>query len=393
MAIGKKPELSQLAVLDLRTRARRVLLREGSHAQYVAPGYLVYAAGSELRAVRFDPVRLEVIGTPVPVVESVMMPGFGNVGAAISANGTLIYRSARAGNQRALVWVDRNGREEPVGAPPGSFAIARLSPDGTRIVFNPGTDIWVWDLRRQAPTRLTFSESETYPVWTPDGRRLIWASGRAGPLNVYMQAADGTGKAERLTENPNFQRPMSMTPDGKQVVLWEDQPGRGNAALTILDLETRTQSPLVVSPAAVGNGEISPDGRWLAYDSSETGQTEVFASRFPDVGSGKRQVSRNGGRTPRWAHNGSELFYRELDGSITGVRVDTSAGQFVTSSPAKLVPGGRYVMSASWRQFDVTPDGRRFLMSKDAGESADGERGFIVVEHWVEELKRRLPLR
>jgi hypothetical protein len=234
---------AQIAVLDLRTRERRVLVRGGSHAHYVAPGYLVYAAatpesslagrGGVLRAVKFDLDRREVAGAAVPVVEDMAMTGVGGAAASVTFDGTLVYRSLSSLRRRTLVWVDREGREEPVGAPGTDFAVARLSPDGTRIVFNPGEDIWVWDVAQRSPTRMTFDAAgNVYPIWTPDGQRVIWASGRAGSPNVYMQAADGTGTAERLTVSPNFQRPMSISPDGKRVVLSED--GRsGDLDLTL----------------------------------------------------------------------------------------------------------------------------------------------------------------
>jgi serine/threonine-protein kinase len=366
-------------------------LRGGSDAQYVAPGYLVYHAEGNLRAVRFDLRRLEVSGAPVTVVEGVMVLGYGVAGAAVSADGTLVYRSAGAGQRHTMVWVDRDGGEEPVGAP-NANRIARLSPDGTRVVFDDKRNLSVWDLQRQTAMRLTSSQSDAFPVWTPDGQRLIWASGRAGALNVYTQAADGTGKVERLTDSPIPQRPKSITPDGKHVLLQVDRPG-SFSALTLLDLETGVESPLVETTFGA-NGEISPDGRWLAYDSSENGrfEVEVFVRPFPDVNAGKWQISNNGGSTPLWARNGRELFYRAPDGGIMSVQVDTTQRQFRAGSPSTLVAAGRYIVADWVRQFDVTRDGKRLLMMKDAGGLTESERGFVLVQHWAEELKRLLPL-
>jgi serine/threonine-protein kinase len=322
-----------------------------------------------------------------------MVLGYGAAGAAVSADGTLVYRSAGAGQRHMLVWVDRDGGEAPVGPPISDFRAVRLSPDGTRIVFNNGTgrDLWVWDLQRRTAMRLTSSHSDFFPVWTPDGRRLIWASGRAGAMNVYTAPADGTGQVQRLTDSPMPQRPMSITPDGKAVVLEVDRPGRGQA-LTLLDLETRVESPLVET-AFAANGEISPDGQWLAYDSSENGRSDIFVRPFPDVEAGKWQISNNGGTTPLWARNGRELLYRASDGGIMSVQVDTTQRRFRAGPPSTLIAGGRYIVADWVRQFDVTRDGKRLLMVKDAGGLTDTERGFVLVQHWAEELKRLLPLK
>ena len=218
-------DAAQVAVLDLQTGTRTVLVRGGSHAHYVPSGHLVYAAAGTLRAVPFDLARLETRGTPVPVVPEVVTTACGGVDAVVAGDGTLAYVSgggvAGANAPRTLVWVDRQGRETPIPAPPRAYVYPRLSPDGTRVAvyaIDQENDIWVWDLGRTTLTRATFDPgTDDYPVWTPDGRRVIFSSERAGARNLFWQAADGTGAVERLTESPNdaeSRRPCRPTAAG-----------------------------------------------------------------------------------------------------------------------------------------------------------------------------------
>jgi serine/threonine-protein kinase len=401
-------EQAQVAVLDLRTRSRRVLLRGGSHAQYVAPGYLIYAVAGTLRAVAFDLARREVTGSPVPVVEDVVIKPFGAVDASVAADGTLVYvRGGPVGTpRRTLVWVDRRGREEAAAAPARGYRYPRLSPDGMKVAVEvqeeQGSDIWIWDLARQALTRFTFDPAQDiYPVWTPNGRRLAFRSTRAMPANVFWQAADGTGAVERLTETPNEQAPYAFSPDGTRLVLREDGPKTGGDLVVLaLDGERRVTS-LIQTTFNERNGEISPDGRWLAYESDESGQEEIYVRPFPDVNGGHWQVSTGGGSEPLWARSGRELFYRGSDTALLGVAVAVEgSASFRTGKPVRLVEGRYYAGAGSGaapgRTYDVSPDGLRFLMVKEGGgadQTAAAPPSIVVVQHWVEELKRLVPTR
>jgi serine/threonine-protein kinase len=402
---------AQIGVLDLRTGARRVLVRGGSHAQYVAPGYLVYGLANTLWAVAFDLARLEVVGTPVPVVEGVVMAYQGATDASVAADGTLVYVPWQAESQRTLVWVDRQGREEPLVAAPQAYSSPRLSPDGTKLAVSvgeerEGDDIWIWDLARETPTRLTFAGSGGV-VWTPDGRRLVWVSG----TRVYGQAADGTGAPELLFEGEGGAPiPSSVTPDGTRVVLRLDAQGTGvDVALLALEHDRTLMgstpdepaappriTPLLQTAASERNAEISPDGRWVAHESDESGRSEIYVRPFPAVDAGRWQVSSAGGRKPVWAGNGREIFYRALDGALLGAHVDVeSDASFRVAVPVRLVEG-RYVMGGPFggRQYDVSPDGQRFLMVKEVGATGEraSPRSIIVVQSWVEELKRLVPV-
>ena len=225
---------AQVAVLDLRTGQRKTLIRGGSQAEYVDPsagtgpaGYLIYAAAGTLRAVRFDPDRLEVLGDPMTVADRVMIKPNGGANYAVSRQGTLFYVPGGVSVQRAprsLVWVDRKGNEQPINAPVRSYGSPRISPDGTRLAVGfsddeGNGDVWIWELARETLRRLTFPTSyEGLTVWTPDSRRIIFTSDRSGVVNLYSQAADGTGTVDRLTTTANPQYPSSITPDGTLVV-------------------------------------------------------------------------------------------------------------------------------------------------------------------------------
>ncbi len=243
IAAAGQADNAQVAVLDLTTGQRKTLVRGGSQAEYVDPsagseqaGYLIYAAAGTLRAVRFDPARLEVLGDPVTVVEHVMMKPSGAANYAVSRPGTLVYVPGGVSVQmspRSLVWVDRKGREEPIKAPLRAYGAPRVSPDGTRLAVGitdqESNDIWIWDFAQETLRRLTFAPGVRWmPVWTPDGRRIIFMSDRAGVPNLYSQAADGTGTVDRLTTSANPQLPTSITPDGTHVAGFEScaQDGR-----------------------------------------------------------------------------------------------------------------------------------------------------------------------
>jgi serine/threonine-protein kinase len=406
-------DAAQVAVLDLITGTSKVLLRGGSRARYVPTGHLVYAAGGTLRAVGFDLDRLETRGTAVPVLSSFpFTPGFN---FALAGNGTLVYGDAPVGSleARTLVWVNRQGQEQPINAPPRAYLYPRISPDGTRVALclaDQESDLWLWDLARQTLTRLTFEPSgDQFPVWTPDGRRLLFSSQRAGAFNVYLQAADGSGAAERLTDGKYGQHPTSVSPDGSRVVFQEGSQtmGRDLVLLTLDDATgvsasssddrgrnpRRHAQPLLQTPFEERNGVISPDGRWLAYESDSSGRFEIYVRPFPDVGDGQWQISTAGGTRPRWARTGRELFYLAPDGALMAVRVDARDTTWSAGTPAKILEA-RY-FSGDGRlgtTYDVSPDGQRFLMIKRADrDPSTPPPQIVVVKNWFEELKRLVP--
>ncbi len=421
-SLGAPGQDNRLAVLDLETGQRTALIRGASHAEYVETGHLVYVASGTLRTVRFDPARLEVLSDPVPVVESVRTTGGGAADFAISRGGTLVFVPRQTGTPRSLVWVDRQGREEAIKAPARAYLSARLSPDGTRVALDIGdqeNDIWVWDLARQTLTRLTSDPGiDQRPVWTPDGRRILFSSTRGGQSNLHWQAADGsTTTVERLTTSTNPQVPSSISADGTRVVFTEVGKAPLDINLLILDGPSagpRSNSGVLPSPQGSGepgrslgevrpliqttfsetDGEISPDSRWLAYASNESGQYQVYVRPFPTVDEGRWQVSTGGGTSPAWARGGRDLFHLDVDGALTVVPVKAAGIMFSAGNPSKVFDT-RYYSIAGLRTYDVSADGRRFLMIKENAAtdraSTSTPASLVVVLNWHEELKRLVP--
>ena len=252
-------------------------------------------------------------------------------------------------------------------------------------------DIWMLDLAGHAALRrFTFGPSaESAPLWTPDGGRLLFGSNRAGTPSVFWQAVDGTGPVDRLTDSPHTVSPMSISPDGK-VLLINDNPATADIVMVKLGEEPQLH-PLIQTPAVEGNAAISPDGRWLAYDSWETGADEVYVRPFPDVDGGKWQLSTAGGGLPLWARNSDELFYVDPNGALMSVRVHRGT-TWSASVPRKVLEPRYFLQVGGSRNYDVSPDGKRFLMIKSAeAPSASPSQTLVVVQNWFDELERLVP--
>jgi serine/threonine-protein kinase len=392
------PDAAQVAILDLQTRAQTVVVRGGSNAHYVASGHLVYAAGGTLRAIAFDPVTLTTRGTSVPVVAEVAaLAGLG-VDAVVANDGTLAYvRGISPGaGLRTLIWVDRQGRETPIAAPPRAYVYPRISPDGGRVVVYAAEqmfDLWMWDVVRLTLTRLTFRPGlDTYPVWTPDGRRLISSSDFESARNLYAQAADGTGAAERLTTSPSQQNATAITPDGTRVVFTEATPQTADDVMQVTLTGTHTVMPLVHTPANERNGIVSPDGRWLAYDANDSGSFEIYVRPYPNVTSGRWQISTGGGERPLWSRDGRELFYVSPTSALMRVGVERAAS-WAATTPTMLLRDGAVITPANnlGRNYDISPDGQRFLVVKPVNATNTPPPQLIVVQHFDEMLKRLVP--
>lgn len=328
----------------------------------------------------FDGVRGAGIGVPY---------------LAISDTGSLVYAGGNPDQlRRTLVWVDGEGREEPLSMEPRNYFYPRISPDGTKVALEArgeDGDIWVWEFSRQTLTRLTFApETDGYPVWTPDGQRVAFSSRRAGgAANIFLKAADGTGEVEQLTDASTAQYPYAFSPDGFYLVFNYEFPER---SLGVLSMEGENEvTRLFDREFRVRNAEISPDGLWLAYQSNESGQNEIYVSPFPGVDESRELISTSGGTDPLWGPDGRELFYQD-ERDIVGVPIRLGPS-FQAGTPEVVIEGTPYVQSGGGRMFDISPDGERFLMIKSAGEAdGDSDRGQIhIIFNWFEELTRRVP--
>ena len=393
--VANQLEESQIAVLSLDTGEQSVVLRGGSYPRYTSTGHLLYVSQGNLWAVGFDLDRLETIGVPVPVQEGVLTKN--TQGAAnfdVSGDGALIYvpgSMTLSQGERTLVWVDREGQEEAIPAPPADYESPRLSPDGRYIaveVRNPqNIDVMVYDLQRDTLTRLTFDPSDDgYPLWSPDGQRVLFSSEHEGTAKVYSRTADGTGQAERLTTNEAFQIPQSFSPDGRSVVV---QSG-GNVELIGVGDESRAER-LLETEFAEFYPQVSPDGRWITYSSNESGINEVYVRSFPNIDDGRWQISRDGGSESVWSHDGRELFFRRTGTvEMMVVAVDTEP-TFNPGNPEMLFQAPyRSGLLGRNRPWDVAEDGR-FLMIDDQLRDQTSFSQINVVLNWTEELKRLVP--
>ncbi len=386
------------------TGDRKVVLKGGHFARYAPTGHVVYIQNGTLLAVGFDSDNVEVTGKAVPLVQNVSADEMGgHAQYAIAANGTLIYVPGTIDTstpRRTLVWVDRQGKEEPIAAGPNDYRSPRISPDGTKVALNINTvdasDIWTWDLIRETMTRLTFNEESGGSVWTHDGQRIAFVSGDKNEPGVYWKAADGTGNDELISSVPDEAiTPYSWSSDGKTLVTYKIT-GSGTD-IGSLSLEGDSEwKPLLQKEYMEFQPRISPDGRWIAYSSNESGDFEIYVRPFPEVDEGRWQVSTGGGNTALWSPDGRELFYLNRD-SVMAVPVETEP-TFRPGKPKALFKG--IYVGLSFRDahtWDISPDGKRFLMMKPPGtideeSSTEGPPKIHVILNWFEILKQRVPV-
>jgi serine/threonine-protein kinase len=377
---------SQIFVQRLDSNERRVVIRGGTYARYVRTGHVVYVRAGTLMAVPFDLSRLEATGEPVPLTEGVLLTSEGAAQFDVSNDGSLVHvPGGLQGSGRQLTWVDRSGKEEPVGAPPRAYIEPRLSPDGRQIaVVVQGTndDIWTYDIPRRTLTRLTFESRSLDPIWMADGKRIVYRSARNGILNLFSRAADGSGSEERLTTNNTNQTPTAASPDGQALAI-----SSGGPNIWILPLAgDKKPRPFLQTPFRELAGTFSPDSHWLAYNSDESGRNEIYVQPFPG-GGGKLQISKDGGMEPRWISS-DELFYRNGDKMMV-VKMNTKP-TLAAGDPQVVFEGSHYV-PAALDTFDVSPDGKRFLMIKEPDQAASVTQ-IDVVLNWIEELKHTVPI-
>jgi len=317
----------------------------------------------------------------------------------LSQNGTLVYRTGEDHGLFTVQSLDGAGKTEPLLSKPGRYTHPSLSPDGQRLALDvtegSATDIWVHDRKRDTMTRLTFTGAASYPVWSPDGRYIVFEVAGAG---MSVIRSDGAGKPQPLTHGENIQFPWSFTPDGKRLAFFELNSANGYVLSTVpLDSDSeglRAGKPEVFlqSSAIDQDPSFSPDGRWLAYLSNESGTPEIYVRAFPDRG-GKWQISNNGGAYPMWSRKGHELFFEALDNRIMVVSYSAKGDSFVADKPrvwseAKIA--GRAGFS---KNVDIAPDGKRIvaLMPVDTPESQQSQNHVIFLLNFFDELRRRAP--
>ena len=306
----------EIAALNLETGERKLLIPGGSNPHYAATGHIVYGVDGTLRGVPFDLDAVEVKGDTIPVLEGVVTQSRGDAQFSLAEDGTLVYvpGAAVTGGSREIFWIDRDGQVEPLGTPARNYISVVLSPDGRQALLEieGGGDVWVTELARGTLTRITTDPGDDgSPLWSPDGRRVVFTSNRSGRLELLWKAADGTGTAETLAsfdEAEHRVRPYSWSPEGSALVIEINNPDTGQDVGLVSVDGTGEWEPLIQTAADEQEPVISPDGRWIAYTSDETGEGQVYVQRFPDLGD-RRQISVGGGRRPTWSRDGSALIY------------------------------------------------------------------------------------
>jgi len=403
-------DASQIVVQSLASGERTVLIDGGRDARYVPTGHLVYALNGTLLAWAFDLDQRVLRGGPVALVEGVRFTTV--TGAAmfsVSDDGALVYvPGGTDGAERSLVWVDRQGREEFLDVEARPYTRPRLSPDGTRvaveIVGDDGTSsIWVADATRGTLGRVTAGEGSS-PVWTSDGQQVVFASLGDGEPGLFRQSADGTGEVERLVniEATRSPRTGNWSPDGSRLVFDVQLPGNASTDFGVLTMEgERVWTPLLDTEEREIVPVISPDGQWIAYASTGPGQDglEVYVQRFPELGQ-RQPISTDGGMDPTWSADGRELFYLGSRGGgapkeMAVVTIEPGPPLSV-GAPEVLFDIAPYARrQGQGRQYDVDPDGQRFLMLS-VGPPSDRravlEPQINLVLNWFEELQARVPL-
>ena len=393
-----------IEVQSLETGERKTLQQGGVYGRYLPTGHLVYISEATMFAAPFDLGRLEVTGPPAPIVEDVQTsPNFRSAQFDFSQTGTLVYLTgAGETDAESIFWMDAEAKTEPLLPAPRNYLHLSFSPDGKRLAVEidegSNMDLWVYELERETLSRLTFDEEADFvPVWTPDGQRVAFSSNRdGGTWNLYWKRADGTGDAERLTESGDLQLPWSWSPGGKVLAFFE-RSAETRWDLWTLPMEEDEQGALkpgkptvfLRTPFIEGRPAFSPDGRWIAYNSNESGRFEVYVRPFPGPG-GKWQISTTGGEIPTWSKNRRELFYRTLDNRIMVVTYSVEGDSFRAGRP-RLWSEGQFTDRGLGRNFDLHPDGKRFAVLKAAeGTEEVALDHLTLVTNWFDEVRRRV---
>jgi serine/threonine-protein kinase len=376
---------------------RTVITQSGNEPRYVENGYITFVRNHRLFAVRFDLKQLALVGSEVPIQDDVHAPvGVTAIGADydISTSGTLIYRFATT-QPRSIAWIDRSGKPagEIPGVPAGQYEDPRLSPDGRRLLITRDNDIWIFDVETGRNSRLTRDHSSRMGVWNPAGTEIAYSSVTDGNLEAWIAPADGSGAPRQITRSGGIVHVDSWSPDGRIVSVHQH---RGlQVSILMVDVQTPDRSPqpfIDVKAVQAEGADFARDGRHVVYLATDTGQREVYVRPFPEAG-GASPVSVSGGREPRWAANG-EIFYRSLDGTRMFSAKAATTPSLKISVPEERFKGEYYVApTGSPRpQYDVTADGQRFVMLVPTAASEDDRRTrIVVVQHWIDELRRRLP--
>jgi serine/threonine protein kinase/Tol biopolymer transport system component len=393
--VGNPLDNANVALLDLNNRKHKVLIKGGAFGRYVSAGYIVYARGNAMLAVPFNLKTLEVTGSPVTLLENVVMsPSNARVQFSLSRSGDLVYLEGRSDDSRdaaqPLVWLDRHGIEQPLTEARQRFSKPRLTADGRALfveVADPEAAIWAYDLNRGTLSRVTHGGVSYGPVPSPDGTRVAYEATRDGVAGALLARTDGSGE-QRLTSTKRVDVPTSWSPDGNLLALTSAGES-GNYEVRFISMEgDHTPQIFVQGPFNAGGARFSPDGHWVAYVSDESGRNEVYVRPFPE--GTRQQISAAGGTQPVWSSNGRELFFRSGDELLA---VNVTPGPTLTAGKPIVLFSRSLQEDSSGRaydfmaDYDVSNDGRRFVFPKYNPNSSNVPRARVILG-WFSELKR-----
>jgi serine/threonine-protein kinase len=390
---------ANIEAISLKTGEAKIVQRAGYYGRYLASGHLVYVHQGVLFGVRFDSTRLEALGTPVPLLQDLAANSATGGGQFdFSSTGTFMYAAGKSAAQSwQVAWIDSAGKMQPLLAVPGAYTNPRLSPDGKNLAYvGDSADVYVYDMERDATTRLTVSGHANVPAWAPDGKHLVFESIGDGFSFLWIRS-DGSGEPQQVLQRPNVVLPWSFSSDGR-LAYFERSPETGWDLWTLpLDLTDADHpkpgkpEPFLRTSSDEMLQRFSPDGRWIAYRSNESGTNEIYVRPFPNASGGRWQVSSGGGLFPFWSKNGRELFYETADNRIMVVDYSVDRGSFVAGKPRLWSDKQLFYIGTS--NLDLAPDGKRFAVLA-LPDTPPGEKGSVHVTmllNFFDELKRRIP--
>src|SRR6202790_1340952 len=377
-----------LGALD--SQERRLLVSTSANAAYAEPGYLLYLRDKTLVAQSFDRRRYVLSGEPHTLSDEVLyFPVVDRAVFSVSSGAVLVTQTGKGASLSQVTWFDRSGKPAGTVGMPGTYSNVRLSPDGRRVAVDQtdpdgrNVDIWILEPDRGATTRLTFDPSyHATPIWSPDGKQILFSVNRKLGFQLHLKNADGSGSEDEVADFGTLSsiNPWDWSRDGKYALV------RKANELWYLSWPERVAKPLLQVKWTVRNAQFSPDGRWMAYASNETGRMEIYVSPFP-TGNGKWQVSSAGGEEPRWRQDGKELSYLSADGKMMAVPVKTGTS-FEAGFPAALfqTPRRQPVSAQDVFSYDVSGDGQRFLILSKVDEANPAPLSVLL--NWASEIEK-----
>lgn len=386
---------AKIVVQSLQSNERKTLIEGGSDARYSPTGHIVYAVRGRLLSVAFDAARQEVTGKPVVLVEGVRNAG-GNTGTtqfSFSDTGSLVYISAATATaqvQSQMAFVDLNGNIKPLRKVPSSIFGPRISPDGKRVAYRDGAAVWIADLSSEAPPRRLTTEPGEAPIWSPDGDRIVYISIYDGREALFSRRSDGSGSPELLVDRARAPESWSAVNQAISFITLVGPAGdAGDYDIWTYSLQTKKATPLIVIPPSAQSGSrFSPDGKWMAYESNESGRAQIYVEPYPRTGQ-RFQITKGGGARPLWAPDSSRLYFDNNALNPTQINyVNVRLQPEFTFTGLQSLPVSGFVQPSGTirRQYDITPDGQQFLMTF---ASPAQQPQIEMVSNWFDQLRQR----